>query len=144
MILGIGVDIIEIARLRSAGERSKDRFLQRVFTLAEQQFCAKHRDPAPHYAARFAAKEALFKALGTGWAKGVTWLDAEVLREPQKALFRSPEPIAFRPGGYRSGDSGAVASLKDIDHTLGIRFLKLMDGAEQLFEALPCRRPFRK
>jgi holo-[acyl-carrier protein] synthase len=85
MILGIGVDIIEIARLRSAVERSKDRFLQRVFTPAEQQFCAKHRDPAPHYAARFAAKEALFKALGTGWAKGVTWLDAEVLREPQKA-----------------------------------------------------------
>lgn len=81
MILGIGVDIIEISRLRHALERSKDRFLQRVFTPEEQQFCAGHRDPAPHYAARFAAKEALFKALGTGWAQGVTWLDAEVRRE---------------------------------------------------------------
>jgi len=85
MILGIGVDIVEIARLRNALDRSRDRFLQRVFTPAEQQFCAGHRDPAPHYAARFAAKEAMFKALGTGWAKGVTWLDVEVHREHQEA-----------------------------------------------------------
>ncbi len=85
MIIGTGVDIVEIGRFRNVLERSKDRFIQRVFTPAEQEFCNKHRDPAPHYAVRFAAKEALFKALGTGWAKGVTWLDAEVLRENQKA-----------------------------------------------------------
>src|SRR5512145_575958 len=85
MILGAGVDIVEIARLRHAIERSKDRFIQRVFTPAEQQFCNRHADPAQHFAARFAAKEALFKALGTGWAKGVTWLDVEVYREGQEA-----------------------------------------------------------
>jgi holo-[acyl-carrier protein] synthase len=85
MIIGAGVDIIEIARLRNALERLKDRFIQRVFTPEEQQFCNQHRDPAPHYAARFAAKEAMFKALGTGWAKGVTWQDVEVLRQQKEA-----------------------------------------------------------
>ncbi len=85
MIIGTGVDIVEIARFRDVMERLKDRFLLRVFTSAEQQFCNGHRDPVPHFAARFAAKEALFKALGTGWAKGVTWLDVEVIRERQDA-----------------------------------------------------------
>jgi holo-[acyl-carrier protein] synthase len=85
MIIGTGVDIVEIPRFRNIVERLKDKFIFRVFTPAEQQFCNGHRDPVPHYAARFAAKEALFKALGTGWAKGVTWLDAEVYREGQDA-----------------------------------------------------------
>jgi holo-[acyl-carrier protein] synthase len=85
MIIGTGVDIVEIARFRKVVERLKDRFILRVFTAAEQQFCNARRDPIPHFAARFAAKEALFKALGTGWAKGVTWLDVEVLRERQDA-----------------------------------------------------------
>jgi holo-[acyl-carrier protein] synthase len=85
MIIGTGVDIVEITRFRHVVERLKDRFILRVFTPAEQQFCNRHRDPIPHFAARFAAKEALFKALGTGWAKGVTWLDVEVLRERQDA-----------------------------------------------------------
>jgi holo-[acyl-carrier protein] synthase len=85
MIIGIGVDIVEIERFRHVIERLKDRFTHRVFTPGEQQFCESHRDPAPHFAARFAAKEALFKALGTGWAKGVTWLDVEVQRERQDA-----------------------------------------------------------
>jgi len=87
MIIGTGVDLVEIERLRKILERLKDRFMHRVFTEQEQQYCNEHRDPAPHYAARFAAKEALFKALGTGWAKGVTWLDVEVRRERQDAPF---------------------------------------------------------
>jgi holo-[acyl-carrier protein] synthase len=85
MIIGTGVDLVEIERLRKVIERLKDRFVFRVFTPGEQAFCNAHRDPIPHYAVRFAAKEALFKALGTGWAKGVTWLDVEVQRERQDA-----------------------------------------------------------
>jgi holo-[acyl-carrier protein] synthase len=85
MIIGTGVDVVEIARIRRILERLESRFISRVFTPAEQHFCDGHRDPVPHYAVRFAAKEALFKALGTGWAKGVTWLDVEVLREQQEA-----------------------------------------------------------
>ena len=85
MIVGIGVDIVEIRRLREVLERQQDRFIRRVFTESEQEYCRAHRDPVPHYAARFAAKESLFKALGTGWAKGVSWKDAEVVRAAMRA-----------------------------------------------------------
>jgi holo-[acyl-carrier protein] synthase len=85
MIIGTGVDIVEIDRIRKLAERQGDRFIRRVFTEEERRFCERHRDPAPHFSARFAAKEALFKALGTGWAKGVSWLDAEVRRGDRQA-----------------------------------------------------------
>jgi len=85
MIVGIGVDIVDIVRMRRALERQGERLVRRIFTVAEQDYCRMHRDPTPYYAARFAAKEALFKALGTGWAHGITWLDAEVRREEGSA-----------------------------------------------------------
>jgi holo-[acyl-carrier protein] synthase len=85
MIIGIGVDVIEIQRVREVLERQQERFRNRVFTPAEQEYCDHHRDPAPHYAVRFAAKEALFKALGTGWSQGIRWTDAEVTRAPGQA-----------------------------------------------------------
>ena len=85
MIVGIGVDIVEIERFRGAMERLKEKFILRLFTPGEQRYCNGHRDPVPHFAARFAAKEAVFKALGTGWAKGVTWLDVEVQKEAEEA-----------------------------------------------------------
>ena len=98
MIVGIGIDIVDIRRLRRALERQGDRFLMRVFTAAERDYCRAHRDAAPYFAARFAAKEALFKALGTGWAQGVTWHDAEVLRNekgaPSLALSGRAEEIS--------------------------------------------------
>jgi holo-[acyl-carrier protein] synthase len=85
MIIGTGVDIVEIERFRKILDRLKDRFIFRVFTPGEQSYCHRHRDPVPHFAVRFAAKEAAFKALGTGWARGVTWQDVEVQREGQYA-----------------------------------------------------------
>ena len=85
MIVGIGVDIVAIARLRRVLERRTERFIERVYTPLEQEFCRAHHDPIPHYAARFAAKEALFKALGTGWAQGVGWLEVEVQRRDREA-----------------------------------------------------------
>jgi len=87
MILGTGIDIVEIARFRKILAGAGERFLTRVFTDEEQRFCLKRKDPAPHFAVRFAAKEAVFKALETGWSKGVTWLDIEILREEQGAPF---------------------------------------------------------
>ena len=81
MIVGLGVDVVEIGRVRQILQSQAERFVRRVFTAAERDYCNRHRDSAPHYAARFAAKEALFKALGTGWAQGVGWLDVEVGRE---------------------------------------------------------------
>ena len=80
MIVGIGIDVVEIARIRRLRERWQDRFLQRVFTEAELAYALRRHDPAQHLAARFAAKEATLKALGTGLSMGVRWREMEVRR----------------------------------------------------------------
>jgi holo-[acyl-carrier protein] synthase len=80
-ILGIGIDLVRIPRRREVVERWQDRFLQRVFTEGELAYCRSRRDPIPHLAARFAAKEAGLKALGTGLSMGVSWRELEVRRE---------------------------------------------------------------
>ena len=82
MITGIGIDLIENARIRDSLDRFGDRFLSRIYTEAEKEYCNKCANPVIHYAARFAAKEAAFKALGTGWRNGVRWLDVEVTNLP--------------------------------------------------------------
>ncbi|MEN6624819.1 MAG: holo-ACP synthase [Candidatus Sumerlaeia bacterium] len=81
-IIGIGYDLTELARIRAALERHGDRFLNRCFTEEEIRFSRLHRDPVPRLAARYAAKEAASKALGTGIARGILWKDIEVVREP--------------------------------------------------------------
>ncbi|HNW91824.1 MAG TPA: holo-ACP synthase [bacterium] len=100
MIIGIGCDFADDTRLAEIMARREDSFLQRVFTPAEQAYCSARAVNAPHYAARFAAKEALFKALGTGWAQGVSWLDAEVSNlpsgEPQLTLRGAAAEILAR------------------------------------------------
>ena len=80
-ILGIGVDIVETARIESSLSRFGDRFLQRVFTDAERAYCASMPHPARHYAARFAAKEAVSKAFGTGIGRQIGWRDVEVKKK---------------------------------------------------------------
>lgn len=82
MIVGTGVDITEVARIRAALERFGSRFLGRVFTPAEVRYCTSKANPAERLAARFAAKEAGMKALGTGLRHGITWHDVEVVRQP--------------------------------------------------------------
>jgi holo-[acyl-carrier protein] synthase len=82
MIVGSGVDMVEIARIRQSVERFGHRFLNRVYTAAEQAYCLRRRNSAESLAARFAAKEAGAKALGTGMSRGVNWLEIEVAREP--------------------------------------------------------------
>jgi holo-[acyl-carrier protein] synthase len=83
MIVGSGIDLIEIARIQQSMERYGQRFLDRVFTPAEQAYCLrKQKTAAESLAARFAAKEAGAKALGTGISRGVHWLEIEVAREP--------------------------------------------------------------
>jgi holo-[acyl-carrier protein] synthase len=80
VILGVGVDLVQIARIRQAIARWQDRFLERVFTEGELAYARRRRDPAEHLAARFAAKEAALKALGTGLSMGVRWRELEVRR----------------------------------------------------------------
>ena len=79
MIVGVGIDLIEIARIRSAYLRHADRFVKRILTPAEEAYVLNYKDPAARLAGRWAAKEAALKALGTGLATGIRWRDVEVL-----------------------------------------------------------------
>ncbi len=81
MIVGLGVDITEVDRIEAAIERRGRPFLERLFTPSEIAYCETHRHRAERFAGRFAAKEAAMKALGTGWARGVRWVDIEVTRD---------------------------------------------------------------
>ena len=82
MIVGLGIDIAEIDRIEASILRHGAHFLERIFTPGEIAYCERHRNKAERYAGRFAAKEAAMKALGTGWGKGVRWVDIEVIRAP--------------------------------------------------------------
>src|SRR4029077_7035785 len=79
-IIGLGFDATDIPRVREVFERYGERFLHRVFTDGEIAYCTRRRNPVPHLAGRFAAKEAAMKALGTGHSRGVLWKDIEVFR----------------------------------------------------------------
>jgi holo-[acyl-carrier protein] synthase len=82
MIVGTGIDIAEVPRIRQSIERFGQRFLQRIYTAGEMRYCDSKANRYERYAARFAAKEAAMKALGTGWNHGVRWCDCEVVRMP--------------------------------------------------------------
>ena len=93
-VLGLGTDIIDISRMRQSIERHGLHFLNRLFTQKEQDYCYRFQDPVPHFAGRFAAKEALVKALGTGFGKQIHWHDLEILSdELGKPIVHSSERL---------------------------------------------------
>jgi len=81
-IIGHGIDAVDVARIAAMIEKHGDRFIDRCFTRGEQDYAESSKRKTEHYAARFAAKEAILKCIGTGWSQGVAWTDAEVIREP--------------------------------------------------------------
>lgn len=108
---GIGIDLVEVSRIRDLLEKHGQRFKERTFTAAEIAYCDACADPAMHYAARFAAKEAVAKALGTGlWAEGVSWTDIEVVRHDNGR----PE-ISLH--GMAKQHAGAATCLVSLTHT---------------------------
>lgn len=104
-VRGVGVDLVRIPRMREVIARWQERFLHRVFTDQEIAYCRARRDPVPHFAARFAAKEAGLKALGTGLRLGVSWHELEVRRErgqaPVLVLSGRSREIGLSRGGRR-------------------------------------------
>ena len=98
MIIGIGMDVVEVRRIRELLRRHPERGLRRLFTVSEVEHCRTSASPEQSYAARFAAKEALFKALGTGWSGGVCWNEVEVQREraaaPRLVLYGATLALA--------------------------------------------------
>jgi holo-[acyl-carrier protein] synthase len=111
-IVGLGLDVTDIPRIASTIDRYGDRFLRRVFTEGEIEYCARRRVPAIHFAGRFAAKEAAMKALGTGHTPEVLWRSVEIVRHS------GPPRIQFHGGAAKRFDSiGAVSSLLTITHS---------------------------
>jgi holo-[acyl-carrier protein] synthase len=113
VILGIGIDIIEVARIQASYERFGDRFLKRILHPNEIGYCLSHKIPGPFLAARFAAKEAISKAFGTGIGAELGWQDMEVGRKPSGEPF-----VILHHAGLRLlQERGARAVLISLSHT---------------------------
>jgi holo-[acyl-carrier protein] synthase len=117
-VRGIGVDLVQIPRMRAVISRWDERFLRRVFTDAEIAYCRGRRDPVPHFAARFAAKEAAMKALGTGLRLGVRWRELEVRRERGQAPRLLLHGRSREVGLSRGGRAMLLALTHDGDYAL--------------------------
>lgn len=104
MIVGIGMDVVEIGRIRNLARRHS-AFLTRTFAPCELHHCQEKANPFPHLAARFAAKEAVFKALGTGWSVGLEWTDVAVENnaagQPAIRLTGVARQLADQLGAHR-------------------------------------------
>ena len=94
-VLGIGTDIVECLRIAKMIERHGDLFIQRIYTSREIEYCSARRAATQHYAGRWAAKEAVLKAMGTGWVRGISWTDVEVRNSS------SGRPTVALSGGAR-------------------------------------------
>ena len=97
MMESVGIDLVDVARIQKAVERRGERFLKRIFTERERAYCRTKRNEYGSLAARFAAKEAVFKAIGTGWRTGVKWTDVEVINDglgkPEVILYGKVKEI---------------------------------------------------
>src|SRR5215471_4278131 len=113
MIVGTGIDIAEVDRIRQTIQRFGPRFTGRVFTADEIRYCESKANKVERYAARFAAKEAAMKAIGTGWNRGVTWRDVEVRRSPGQR----PTVAFHNKAGEFFRALGAVRAHLSITHT---------------------------
>ena len=113
MILGIGIDIIEVARVAASHEKFGERFLNRILHPAEIAYCLSHKNPAPFLAARFAGKEAISKAFGTGIGAALGWHDMEICRK------ESGEPFVVLHGKVKEllEKRNARAALISLSHT---------------------------
>ena len=124
MIIGLGIDIIEVPRIESSYARFGDRFITRILRTSEIEYCLQHRQPGPFLAVRFAAKEAISKAFGTGIGQWLGWQDMEILRrpsgQPYVVLHDKGEELIKKSGGalhlslsHTASYANAVAVLED-------------------------------
>ena len=120
-ILGLGFDATDIPRIAQTLERYGDRFLRRIFTEGEIAYCIRRKNPVPHLAGRFAAKEAGMKALGTGHSRGVLWKDLEVVR------VSGPPQLRLHGGAAaRAARMGVKSSLLTITHSEALAMAQVL------------------
>lgn len=125
MIVGLGVDLAEVERIKAAIERYGQVFLRRVYTAEEIEYCEGFKNKFERYAGRFAAKEAAMKALGTGWRCGVRWVDVQVVRE-----------ASGRPAISLSGQAGKIAEAMGVQRiALSITHTAAEALAQVIFES---------
>jgi holo-[acyl-carrier protein] synthase len=122
MIVGLGIDVAEVKRIGEVIEAQKERFLRRVYTPDEVAYCEQFRNRYERYAGRFAVKEAAMKALGTGWSRGVRWVDVEVVRQ------RGGRPmLALKGEAKRIADAMGVKNIAiSITHTAEQAFAQVI------------------
>jgi holo-[acyl-carrier protein] synthase len=113
-IQGIGVDVVDVQRLRKVIEEQAAFFLNKVFTTPEIEYCRARKNPHEHYAARFAAKEAVAKAMRTGWSGAFRWKDVEVVNEPSGA----PSVILYKEVADALADSVLHLSMSHTENTV--------------------------
>jgi holo-[acyl-carrier protein] synthase len=120
-IVGLGIDATEVDRIAATVQRYGERFLTRIYTEGEIAYCRRHRDPVPSLAARFAAKEAAMKALGTGHTQGVLWRDVEVVRRG------GPPQLRLHGGALRRFEAiGARSSLLTLTHARDLAIAQVL------------------
>jgi holo-[acyl-carrier protein] synthase len=120
-ILGLGFDATDIPRVAEVFERYGERFLRRVFTDGEIAYCTRRKNPVPHLAGRFAAKEAAMKALGTGHSRGVLWKDIEVVR------LGGPPQLRLHGGAARHAERLRVTgTLVSITHSESLAMAQVL------------------
>ena len=115
MIVGTGIDIVEVARIGAAIERFGERFLARIYTAEERRYCEARANKIERFAARFAAKEAGMKAIGTGLSRGVSWIDVQVGREPGGR----PVLVYCGKAGEIAAQMGVARVALSLSHTAG-------------------------
>lgn len=113
MIVGTGIDVAEVERVRQTIERFGRRFIERVFTVEEISYCESKANKVERYAARFAVKEAGMKAIGTGWNRGVRWRDVEVRRSPGSR----PTIVFYGKAAEFFANLGATRAHLSLTHT---------------------------
>ena len=136
-VKGIGVDLVHLPRLRAVIDRWQDRFLARVFTESEIAYCRARRDPVPHFGARFAAKEAGLKALGTGLRLGISWRELEVRRERGQAPVLVLSGRSREIGLARGGSHMLLALTHDGDYAMAQAMLVSEEASAAPSEAAP-------
>lgn len=112
-IAGTGVDLVEVSRIAEVIERHGDRFLGRVFTASETAYCQSHGVPEQHFAGRFAVKEAVLKALGTGWRGRIRWTDIDVSRD----AYGAPHVTLSGAAGQRAAELHIETVHVSLSHT---------------------------
>ncbi|MEK6289420.1 MAG: holo-ACP synthase [Acidobacteriota bacterium] len=136
MIVAIGIDLVEISRIEEVFARRGDRFRARIFTEGEIGYCERRASKLASYAARFAAKEAAMKALGTGWSDGVGWRDIEVVSEPSGA-----PTIRFHGRALeRMSEIGGTRALVSLTHSANLAMAQVVlegDPARAVLCAAP-------